>query len=71
MAESCPEFAPNKHLKSPVGAAVTQDNGTSRVSSAFKSSMKDEDLKPVSDNQSEVQQSNKIKATLQQLEPVT
>ena len=57
VAESCPEFnhpdlAPNKHLRIPVGAAVTQDNGTSRVSSAFKSSMKDEDLKPVSDNQS-------------------
>ena len=57
VAESCPEFnhpdlAPNKHLRSPVGAVVTQDNGTSRVSSAFKSSMKDEDLKPVSDNQS-------------------
>jgi len=39
-------------LRSPVGAAVTQDNGTLRVSSAFKSSMKDEDLKPASDNQS-------------------
>ena len=39
-------------MRSPVGEAVTQDNGTSRVSSAFKSSMKDEDLKPVSDNQS-------------------
>ena len=57
VAEGCPEFnhpdlAPNKHLRSPVGAVVTQDNGTSRVSSAFKSSMKEEDLKPVSDNQS-------------------
>ena len=57
VAESCSEFnhpdlAPNKHLRSPVGAVVTQDNGTSRVSSAFKSSMKEEDLKPVSDNQS-------------------
>ena len=57
VAESCPEFnhpdlAPNKHLRIPVGAAVTQVNGTSRVSSAFKSSMKDEDLKHVSDNQS-------------------
>ena len=57
VTESCPEFnhpdlAPNKHLGSPVGAAVTQDNGTSRVSSALKSSMKDEDLKPVSDDQS-------------------
>ena len=57
VAEGCPEFnhpdlAPNKHLRSPVGAAVTQDNGTSRVSRAFKSNMKDEDLKPVSDNQS-------------------
>ena len=39
-------------MRSPVGAAVTQDNETSRVSSTFKSSMKDEDLKPVSDNQS-------------------
>ena len=57
VAESCPEFnhpdlAPNKHLRIPVGAAVIQVNGTSRVSSAFKSSMKDEDLKHVSDNQS-------------------
>ena len=57
VAESCPEFnhpdlAPNKHLRSPVGAAVSQDNDTSRVSSTFKSSMKDDDVKPVSDNQS-------------------
>ena len=39
-------------MRSPVGEAVTQDNGSSRVSSAFKSSMKDEDFEPVSYNQS-------------------
>ena len=78
VAESCPEFnhpdlAPNKHLRSPVGAAVTQDNGTSRVSSAFKSSMKEEDLKPVSDNQSRspAVKQDKSNLGLQQLEPVT